>query len=351
MFSAIYPETPAGRLVDWLEFQAIIHQYHEASLELLWEAMGIAEDAPVDAFEEDDASEAVETINEDTVREEVFAKVEREVERRICALNSAYPFLLEDSILRYEIDPSKAGQLAYLLCLRLSLPLSEALDEGTLPPIDNTTERALFQHCANYAAAGYLGGKVYAFGWPRPDKSGLLEALRRVETAMEGEGIVKAEPPDSAPVQSKDDELDVVAWIPLTDGPGGALTIWGQVASGKNWAEKALSTDKIDQFQRRWYDSSPVVKPARFMFVPFSIFDDVYDGDKGRYIRKTLDILPVYGTIIHRYRLPAYVQRAFSRYDEVSVMEGLSRREVLEQLATWQEEFERKLSFAMRATH
>lgn len=348
MFSVIYPETPAVRLVDWLEFQAIVHEYHEAPLELLLEAMGISEDGPVDAFD-DDPGEVAEIINEDTVREDVIARAEREIERRLATLNSAYPFFLEDSVLRYVLDPAKVGQLTYLLCLRLSLPLSEALVDGALPLIDNTKERALFQHCANYAAAGYLGGKVYAFGWPRPDKTGLLEALRKVEDAMESEGKVRSVAPIEAPGRSKDDEIDVIAWIPLTDGPGGALTVWGQVASGKNWLDKPLSTNKIEQFRMRWYEYPPRLMPSRFMFIPFSIFDEFYDIDKERYTRCMLDKVSIYGTIIHRYRLPVFVDRAFSQHDDVSVMEGLSRDEVLGQLAVWYTEFEQELNRSVRA--
>ncbi|MHC1791812.1 hypothetical protein [Solidesulfovibrio sp.] len=346
MFMPVYLETAAARLADWLEFQSIMHGYHEASLDLLWEAMGIAEDAPVDAFDEEDPDDVIIGMSEDTERERVSARVERELERRMEALGPAYPFVLEGGVLRFVLDTHKEGQLTYLLCLRLSLPLSEVLELDRLPPINTSNERNLFQHCANLAAAGYLGGKVYAFGWPRPDNTSFLSALSELERCMNGEGVVQPSIPRVALQNPKDDELDVVAWIPHNDGAGCALTLWGQVASGKNWIFKAFNSDRVEQFQHRWYIKHPVLQPVRAIFVPFSLFDDVHDRDPGEYVETLQDRTREYGIIFHRYRLPVCVQRAFDRADEVSVMKALPSTEVARLLQQWWVKFEDDLRHA-----
>lgn len=345
---SVYVETPAARLADWLEFQAIIHEYHEVPLDLLWEAMGLAEDTPVDAFGEEDPYDTEVGMSEDTQRERVRARVERELERRMEALGpTAYPFALADDVLCCTLDRDIAatteGQLAYLLCLRLSIPVSEVLDLDKLPPINTGAERNLFQHCANLAAAGYLGGQTYAFGWPRPDRTDLLGALTVLENAMQGEGVVRSATPRTAPRNPKDDQLDVVAWIPHNDGPGCALTLWGQVATGKDWTIKAFNSDHVELFMRHWYAKPPMMKPVRAMFVPFSIFDDIHDRDPGEYV-ETLQLNTIsYGIIFHRYRLPACVQRAFNRTEDVSVMRALPSAEVARLLRQWWSGFESAL--------
>lgn len=339
----VYSETPAARLADWLEFQAITHGYREAALDLLLEAMGLSEDTPVDAFGELDPDDAAVWLSEDTEREMVCGRVERELERRIDSLGKAYPFVFVDGSLRFNLDLSKEGQLAYLLCLRLSLPLSEVLDQDRLPAINTQRERNLFQHCANLAAAGYLGGKTYAFGWPRPDKTDLLGALVALERAMQGEGIVQPAIPKTAPKKAKDDELDVVAWIPHSDGAGCALTLWGQVATGKDWTDKAFEEGRIERFRHRWYVKHPALKPVRAMFLPFSIFDDVHDHDPSEYVERLQEAAWEYGIIFHRYRLPVCVQHAFDRGDEASVMRDLPCAEVARLLREWWVMFETEL--------
>lgn len=336
MFQAIYAETAAPKLVDWMEINALLHEYCECATWSLLRAVGLAEDEVIDAFTDTDIAD-----NEDMEQESLLARVEREIERRLAALGVSYPFSYEDGVLRLQPidDTSLAGCLTYLLCLRLSFPVNDVVEISAFCPID-TWERNLFQSCANIAAAGYLGGKVYAFGWPRPDKTRLLQALVAVEQAMGNEGEVKTCPPDEAPIKPKDDELDVVAWIPHADGPGCALTLWGQVASGANWKDKPLSTDKITQFWRRWYHKPPPLHPVRAMFIPFTVFDEEHDKDTGLYKRKLQDHAVSYGLIFHRYRLPAYVQRAFDRGDEASVMKEASLSNVKSGLWGWWEWFQ-----------
>ena len=349
MFLPIYAETPAARLVDWLEFRTLLHEFGETPLEFILDAIGISEDAPVDAFEEDDPDDVTVGMNEDTAREQVFGRVEREIERRMEALRDAYPFVLTDGMLHFCLNDTKYGQLSYLLCLRLSIPMSSVLDETILPPIQTQAERNLFQHCANLAAAGYLGGKVCPFGWNRPDKTGLLNALRVVEKAMEGEGDIASFIPLGVPARPKDDKLDVVAWIPHADGPGCALTLWGQVASGMDWGEKAFSSDDVERFRRRWYSKPPALPPVRAMFVPFCLFDDVFDRNPGEYLAMLKDQACVFGMLFHRYRLPACVQQAFEMPGEVSVMRELPKSEVARLLGEWWAQFSGQLRQAAEA--
>lgn len=334
MFLPPEDDPPATRLADWLEIQALVAEYGQAPVELLWESLGIANDEAL-----------LDTTLEEEARESLLGKAASEVDQRLESLGQAYPFKLSNggAYLKFATDLTP-GALTYLLCLRLSLPSSPILVPRFLPEI-SPNERTLFQYCANLAAAGYLGGRAYAFGWPRPDRSGLLEALRTVEEAMHGEGEVHTDPP-CAPKQAKDDEVDVIAWLPHKDSPGWALTMWGQVASGANWKDKPLGTDKVDQFRRRWYRRPPVLTPIRAMFVPFCLLEEERNLGGISYKEALLDMTQMYGIIFHRHRLPACVQKAYNREGEVEGVGGLSKGLVQTQLQDWWKGFREALRHA-----
>jgi len=320
-------DSPATRLADWLEIYALSTEYRECPVEKLWEAI----DLPEDSFHSDES--------EDVEREQMLGRVSREIERRIETLKSAYPFEITGGgthiIHKADLNP---GILTYNLSLRISLNLTGIIADGYLPNISHS-ERNLFQACANLSAAGYLGGRVYAFGWPRPDHTTLLSALKFVEIEMGGEGIVYDSPPTEAPNQAKDDELDVFAWLPHCDGPGWALTLWGQVASGRDWAQKPLSSDKIEQFRRRWYKKPPVLLPVRAMFVPFCLFEEELEKGSETYRATLFDQTIRYGIMFHRCRLPWYVKKAYDSQHDVEGIGVINRENVYNDLRTWWEKF------------
>lgn len=330
------PDLPATRLADWLELYALTTDYRACAVEKLWEAMELPENA-------------LDNETEDIEKENLLGKAYREIERRIESLDEAYPFRISDRgatiVCEQNLNP---GMLAYLLSLRISIKSTGIVADGSFPDI-SPQERNLFQACANLAAAGYLGGRVYAFGWPRPDRTNLLEALKKVEQEMGGEGVVLDSPPQGAPNRPKDDELDVFAWLPHCDGPGWALTLWGQVASGQDWSNKSLSSDKIKQFRMRWYKKQPALEPIRAMFVPFCLFEEELDEGTEKYKATLIDRTIHYGIIFHRCRLPWCMQRAFDRPNEVEGTTAKDKQIVYNELKEWWEKFCQTLQAAFNA--
>ena len=67
---------------------------------------------------------------------------------------------------------------------------------------------------------------------------------------------------DSAPVTEKDDSLDVVAWIPFSDGRVSQLIVFSQCKTGTSW-EDHLSELQPDVFIRCWMRDSFAVPPTR----------------------------------------------------------------------------------------
>ncbi|BBO69104.1 hypothetical protein DSCA_30340 [Desulfosarcina alkanivorans] len=329
-------DLPATRLADWLELYTLTTEYKECPVEKLLDAMDISEDAYIG-----DETEDVE-------KEQVLGRVCREFERRDETLKEAYPFkIIRGGTFIEQKEALNPGMLSYNLSLRISIKSTEIVVDGSLPDI-SYQERNLFQACANLAAAGYLGGRVYAFGWPRPDHTNLLDALRLVELEMGGEGVVQDFPPAPAK-HAKDDELDVFAWLPHCDGPGWALTLWGQVASGKDWSIKPLSSDKIEQFRRRWYKKPPVLKPIRAMFVPFCLFEDELEKGAEAYKEALCDNTVLYGIIFHRCRLPWYMQKAYNNSIEVEGLGIVNKENVYGELKVWWEQFSEILYTATKA--
>jgi hypothetical protein len=145
-------DLPATHLADWLELYTLATEYKECAVEKLWEAMDLSEDA----FNGDEA--------EDVVKDNLLGRVCREIERRTDTLQDAYPFeICEDGDLFKHKEDLNPGMLTYNLSLRISIKTTGIVADGSLPEISHQ-ERNLFQACANLAAAGYLGGRVYAFG-------------------------------------------------------------------------------------------------------------------------------------------------------------------------------------------
>lgn len=322
MFNPLTVDGLSTRYADWLELRVLTEKYHQVPLSSLWDAALLVNDDYADNSEEDEE------------KEDLIARANAELMRREKALVNAYPFTLsEDGIylsLRESLSP---GACCYLLCLWLSIPATEVVDQSAFGTIANL-DRQLFQDCSAVAAGGYLNGRAMAFGWPRPDESTFLQALASLEArSMEGVPVTKI--PEYASAQQKDDELDVVAWVPHNDGPGWAITMWGQVASGKNWVEKPLSIGKIKEFRHKWYQSKPVIEPLPALFVPFCLFEEEAEKSMHLYEEKLKCQTMIYGIIFHRYRIPFYFQRVFDVGFEVDETHVLKPADITARLEAW----------------
>lgn len=94
----------------------------------------------------------------------------------------------------------------------------------------------LLQAVAVFAAANLLD-EVYWFGWPRPDHTAFPTAIKNLRNRL-GLGVLR-DPPTTTTPQAKDATVDLIAWRRFSDQMYGALILYGQVASGKRWAEKS----------------------------------------------------------------------------------------------------------------
>ncbi|MFZ5525353.1 MAG: hypothetical protein ACOZE7_01735 [Pseudomonadota bacterium] len=283
-------------ICDWFELAVLSSEYGVYAFESLarfWDTLR--------------NSEGKDPEGADDTEEAFITTVRSEIEARADLLGDCYPFQFSssgESLEFVEANVTQGGWI-YIFCLLISHPSQGAIFDGKYqPPITNEI-RNYFQACATYAAAGELEGHSYAFGFPRPDKSGFLEKLTAIYVNF-GEGTqVVNEVPKGAPDRQKDAQIDVIAWRPSADAAAGKPYLLGQVASGANWQAKTIKGGPIDSFHNVWFARSPASIPTASMFVPIcygSIWDDTMRDAVNHHSYE-------FGHIFYRFRIPPLAQK------------------------------------------
>ncbi|MCA8078993.1 hypothetical protein [Burkholderia cepacia] len=276
---------------DWLEIAVLADQYHTYAFDTLSRAWDTLRN-----------QEGRDPEGGDTTQEAFEENVKAEVRARADLLGDCYPFTFSESGESLEFDPNACtdGGAIYLFCLLLSHCTQGAVFNGAYLPNITNAVRNYFQACATFAAAGEVTGHSYAFGFPRPDRTGFLEKLRQIYAHF-GEGVrVRDEPLPGAPLAQKDAQIDVIAWEPKADGAAGKKYMLGQVASGANWDAKTIKGGPIDSFHSGWLDPVPGSMATAAMFVPFC-YGNLVDGSSADVINfRSYE----FGHIFYRFRIP-----------------------------------------------
>jgi hypothetical protein len=276
-------------LCDLIEFQAML--FNSAGLDM----MDVQRDLDVEISENDSNSDGAEVA---------FTRIYELLQIRIERVGeNIYPFRLTDDgshfFLKTEI--SNSGYI-YLFCLLLSHPKEDDVLTGIYVPNIGDNERRLFQSCSTVAAAGFIIGNAVSFGFPRSDKSGFYNKLTEVYTSLIGDGQLKKTPTPGTPTHIKDFEIDVIAWKYRQDARVLERYFLAQVASGKDWEEKPLSSDKLDMFHKLFFDTAPAMKPDRGMFIPF-----IFEYERNISLEEKLKIFKaMYGELHYRFSIPRY---------------------------------------------
>lgn len=320
MISAPPTEGTSNELADWLELEVLASEDGYALLAAINEHLELDEDF-----------EPLEMDDENVTAEKRLQQVASAVDERIRTIGPAYPFFIDSSGTRLTLSaPYCDAACAYLFCLIISNGAKDGLLAGDGPwTPDLHSARSLFQICATVAAAGFVEGPAFSFGWPRLDSTGFLHKLRSVYGLFQ-EGAVHDTPPPGAPIDVKDDRVDVIAWKGGSMGRPGTMYLLGQAASGANWKDKSLK-GYADVFHGTWFlkwPSSPVITGT---IIPFLLPTeaDGEDHEAQEVVAGKLDRLArEHGVVLFRHRVAKYVARAIElkteftieRIDELSLL-------------------------------
>lgn len=244
-------------------------------------------------------SEEMEGGDDNPNIEELTLGAARCLVERQDMLRNLYPFGidLEGHILEYRGFPDAddhqiIGRTAYMFGLLLSnlRAVSPILDGSVLHPNPQQERylRRFFQYFATAAVAADIGGDAWSFGFPRPDRSDFMEKLRKIWREI-GDGTVQRQ--KGAPLQPKDDQIDVFAARSHKDGLPGFPVAAAQVATGRNYKSKSIK-GHIQAFRGRWYSQQPVTDFIAYMVVPFVMDKDTF-----------VDTVRVVGNLLHRPRV------------------------------------------------
>jgi hypothetical protein len=263
---------------------------------------------------EDDYADVDEEM---TNREEIVSGTVTMISRRARALDSSYPFELDENgdILTFLGREPTLGQAAYLLCLVLShlKGVSEVLAGTAFHPTDAEIRslRLYFQYFATAALAAEIRGRAWSFGYPRPDSSNFKTKLEEIWRIFK-DGCV--EPGEDAPNSPKDDQIDVFAARLHPDGLPGFLLAAAQVATGDNWDKKSIRGHLDHVFCQRWFGRQPATTMVCYHIIPFSRPDSKFSDD----VRQ-------FGNVLHRLRVPYRVQEAAALVKQGIKIEAFDR--------------------------
>ena len=203
-------------------------------------------------------------------------------------------------------------------------------------------ERNLFQACATVAAGGYVRGPSISFGWPRPDGSSYLKALKRVYKMFK-DGTPHRRPRPSASDAVKDNGIDIIAWRRTADQLPGTHYMVAQVASGKDWIDKSVVQDR-EHFHKFWFKYPSASTSQDAMFMPFGLEPEIPANSKSYKAVLHDHVSSVgyrFGTLFYRDRLA----RSFADGARL-IAEGeteIERYEELPQIVRWVNNYSRRL--------
>jgi hypothetical protein len=229
----------------------------------------------------------------------------REIIRREGVLGLSYPMELDGSSIRRARGLEECPVYCFLLLTTSHVYYSEIkIGESEWGMLSK-----VFEKVVTSALATYLGGDSINTGFPREGEvpTGFSDAVRHLAKRIdEPFGRLK-----NASSDAKDEEVDVVGWIPAIDGRTGKVAVLAQCSIGDNWRGKtgAISISLWRNYVRWGVD------PLRAFAVPFTIDDSEWE----RFTSKG-------GILFDRLRSAYYASKSEQRETLVKLLPEWERR-------------------------
>lgn len=264
------PNETRSVFADWVEL-LILSGMDQVSERSLIRSMSIQAE-PEQAVESRLGNEPVDEEIVETKSTQLSERVYEELAYREKALGELYPFELVSSfgnwmlVERAENKSASSAREAYITLLLISGLHSGILrlDQSDPVLIDS---RSIMQIQAYLTASELIGGEAYWFGFPRPDGTGMLAAIKNLADRM-GIGVSVSERPSGVPANEKDGTVDIVAWRGFRDKIPPIIVAYGQVAAGRNWESKPIRSQFDEKFLP-WFSTPPSHHHLYLHFIPW----------------------------------------------------------------------------------
>lgn len=192
-----------------------------------------------------------------------------EIERRRTSCGDGYPFApgKRGYALFSNEDSGSHKHIIYKFLL-----LATRLDMGDNRSHAGIDGAVLFEQLAAEATRSYFGSRSesHVFGTSSQDTNFAAKVDELCLLIQEG---VRYEAKDQKPSKKKDGKLDIVGWIPFSDGMPGKLIAFGQCKTGTNYNDK-LTQLQPDSFCKNWLYAFPILTPLRMFFVAEALSQD-----------------------------------------------------------------------------
>jgi len=266
---------------DWVELHAVLRG---TATESLFNDMALDADETRDEAVRDVETDEPGSFEEEIVESELVGQqqsVYEELLHRTSAYGDAYPFSLAERDTGWTLawrgsgsdERESVAALGYVAALTIAGYRSGILSLKHMTFSEGRIGNVM-QALSVMAARELVGGECYWFGFPREDRTKMLDACTNLVERM-GIGSAHSARPAGAKPAAKDGTVDIVAWRRLGDRLSSVVVLYGQVASGGNWHGKGVQ-DLIDAEFFCWFQDPPRRRgylPALFM--PFACYQEV----------------------------------------------------------------------------
>ncbi len=209
-------ETPStsetSAFADWAELACLINDY--------------------DSIAKSEIEDALEAAQIEEV-EDLVSDIWQQIDGRHRLASDFHPIEVQPT----RLIRKKQWQSAYTYTFQLLISSHKLYSNTKINRLQWKKVAKLFERFATSAIEGYLPGEAINVGFPREGEvpKGFTNCLDYLcQRTGELRGPIK-----SYNLPTKDDKVDIIAWLPFPDMRTGQVMIFAQCAAGSDWKSKA----------------------------------------------------------------------------------------------------------------
>lgn len=190
------------------------------------------------------------------------------LKQRQSSFNKFYPFIINENGIIVKTKITNSQELYIYLLISSSLNFFDKIQHILTSEFEFLSEFVLQKYLPNSKVNGFGSNCVYTGNATQKIKNLAKDLnLNIKERAIN----------QIAPQNSKEEGLDLVGWIPVSDNNSNTIIILGQCACGKDWKNKQNETRRYDRFLEHY-----LLPFIHTLFVPhdFSNQNGLYQIDK-----------------------------------------------------------------------